>query len=407
MTIMTNSDILISWIIIGRNWSNEIEELISALTKQSWDNNIVELILVDDASTDNSSSALNNIQFENKKIIKLDQHSGRCGAQNAGIKEAQGKYCLFTQSNTIPEKYFLKKYINYLSDLKGDGVAGIIHYTCNDDAFQKYLNHPKRGLKKIQDDNLVPIDYVLFGNCAIKTKLLKDVNGFNEKLLGYGGEEIELLYRTSTSKEMEIFKMNASVLRINHPDFNTHCQRLIKFGSTNFKSLPFKIQKNIIPGSLLKICIILPISALFYIGLFPYIPGTVGSFFSFIFLIFICNFLSLNSLLFLFILIFIISYFSINSYIKNKYNKDPKEIVIDEFLGCFLIVLYIKYNDYQNIIPIIFYSFILFRIFDVFKLYPANSIDKNMKNSIGVILDDIVAGLYTIFTLIIIYEFII
>ena len=149
------------------------------------------------------------------------------------------------------------------------------------------------------------------------------------------------------------------------------------------------------------------IVTLFYIGLFPYIPGTVGSFFSFIFLIFICNFLSLNSLLFLFILIFIISYFSINSYIKNKYNKDPKEIVIDEFLGCFLIMLYIKYNDYQNIIPIIFYSFILFRIFDVFKLYPANSIDKNMKNSIGVILDDIVAGLYTIFTLIIIYEFII
>ena len=53
-----------------------------------------------------------------------------------------------------------------------------------------------------------------------------------------------------------------------------------------------------------------------------------------------------------------------------------------------------------------FISFILFRIFDITKPYPIGKIDKNMKNGFGVILDDIVAGIYSITTLLIIISFI-
>ena len=274
---MNNSNILISWIIIGRNWGNDIEELTSALNKQSWDHNIVELILVDDASTDSSNNALNNIQFENKKIIILDQHTGRCGAQNTGIKKAQGQFCLFTQSNTIPEKDFLKKYIDYLSILKGDGAAGIINYTCSNNSFENYLNQPMRGLKKIQDNYLIPIDYVLFGNCAIRTELLKDINGFNEKLIGYGGEEIDLLYRINKIKKLKIFKLSASVIRVNHPELKDHIQRLIEFGSTNFKELPADIQSRIIPKILLQLSIFIPTSIIHHVLLL--ITKYINSFF--------------------------------------------------------------------------------------------------------------------------------
>ena len=49
-----------------------------------------------------------------------------------------------------------------------------------------------------------------------------------------------------------------------------------------------------------------------------------------------------------------------------------------------------------------FIIFILFRIYDIFKPFPINYIDKNLQNAVGVILDDVIAGIYTVLTLIII-----
>ena len=265
MTIMPNSDILISWIIIGRSWS---DNLIDALNKQLLNSDMIELIIVDDASSDRSADYLANIQLQNKQIITLEQQSGRCIARNIGIKRASGKYCLFTNSNTIPKGNFLEKYINTLSDSDIDGVAGVIHYDSQDIAFQKYLNNNKRGLKQYRLNDILPIGYILFGNCAIKNSLIQEAGQFNEQLHGYGGEEIELLYRINCLHPLKIFKISAEVLRYNHPDFSIHCQRLIKFGSTSFKSLPFKIQKNIIPGSAIRLCIIFPISVLLYMALY-------------------------------------------------------------------------------------------------------------------------------------------
>ena len=113
MDIMTNSKILISWIIIGRNWANTIKKLVDSLNNQAFDSKLIELIIIDDASSDNSIEHLKDLEFENKKIIKLDKQSGRCVARNTGIKIAEGEYCLFTNSNTIPENNFLEQYILY------------------------------------------------------------------------------------------------------------------------------------------------------------------------------------------------------------------------------------------------------------------------------------------------------
>ena len=204
MTIMQNSDILISWIIIGRDWA---DNLIDSLNEQSFNSDIIELIIIDDASSNHSIDHFENVQFKNKKIIKLDQQSGRCIARNTGVKIATGKYCLFTNSNIIPKKNFLNKYIDVLSDSDRDGFAGVIHYDSEDVTFSQYLNDDKRGLKKYRLNDVLPIGYVLFGNCAIKTSLINKAGGFNEKLYGYGGEEIDLLYRINHKHNIKIYKI--------------------------------------------------------------------------------------------------------------------------------------------------------------------------------------------------------
>ena len=120
--------------------------------------------------------------------------------------------------------------------------------------------------------------------------------------------------------------------------------------------------------------------------------------------------LSLNlsnvSILAILLIIFFISFFAVAHYIKDDANKDPKEVVIDEVIGQSIpIYLYeISHGttkDSTEAILFYIYIFILFRFFDIKKPFPVSFFDKKFKNSFGVIIDDVVAGLYVVLTLII------
>ena len=142
---------------------------------------------------------------------------------------------------------------------------------------------------------------------------------------------------------------------------------------------------------------------MFGIGKISKIPGSIASLITVFLLFFIFHIIeiSVNFFLFFLIIIFLISLILINKYIKYNQNKDPKEIVIDEFIGQSIpISLYeIAHSTSQNqkeIIVTYFIMFILFRIFDIIKPYPVSYYDKNFKNSIGVVMDDVCAGLYVV-----------
>ena len=142
---------------------------------------------------------------------------------------------------------------------------------------------------------------------------------------------------------------------------------------------------------------------MFGIGKLPRIPGSYASLVTVIFLYILFHIFSVPADAFLFLLvgIFIISLFAVNLFIKDLTNKDPKEVVIDEFIGQSIpICLYeIAHNDPVNpsrVLTFYFIMFILFRIFDIAKPYPVSYYDKNFKNSFGVIMDDVCAGLYVV-----------
>ena len=146
----------------------------------------------------------------------------------------------------------------------------------------------------------------------------------------------------------------------------------------------------------------------FGIGSFRYAPGTVASFITSIFLFSLFHIINLSSNIILIILLFIFfySFFAVAQYIKYSENKDPKEVVVDEFIGQSIpIYLYeISHSSIktsQEAVLFYLYIFILFRYFDIKKPFPVGYFDKNFKNSFGVIFDDVVAGLYVVLTLII------
>ena len=144
------------------------------------------------------------------------------------------------------------------------------------------------------------------------------------------------------------------------------------------------------------------------IGSFRFAPGTITSFITTIFLFSLFHIINLsnNIILITLCLIFTYSFYAVNEYIKDNKNKDPKEVVIDEFIGQSIpIYLYeIAHGatkNSQEAVLFYLYIFILFRYFDIKKPFPVSYFDKKFKNSFGVIIDDVVAGLYVVITLII------
>ena len=145
----------------------------------------------------------------------------------------------------------------------------------------------------------------------------------------------------------------------------------------------------------------------FGIGKIKKIPGTFASLATTVLLFFLFHILNIspNIILFAVIIIFLISFYAVNIYIKDLSNKDPKEVVIDEVIGQSIpLYLYeVSHNvpkDFNDALKFYLIIFILFRFFDIAKPFPVNYFDKNFKNSFGVIMDDVVAGLYVVLVLI-------
>jgi phosphatidylglycerophosphatase A len=136
----------------------------------------------------------------------------------------------------------------------------------------------------------------------------------------------------------------------------------------------------------------------FYIGKIKVAPGTFASFFTCILMFFLINLISFLTLYIFTFLIFLYSLYAIKNVLVLFKEKDPKDIVIDEFIGqalpLLLIPIYELYYPNSHLYYFIL-SFLTFRFFDIFKPFPINYIDKKLKNELGIMLDDIVAGVYS------------
>ena len=146
---------------------------------------------------------------------------------------------------------------------------------------------------------------------------------------------------------------------------------------------------------------------MFGLGKIKVIPGTFGSLATVVLLYFLFHIINIspNIILLGLIIIFLYSFSAVADHIKDSSNKDPGEIIIDEFIGQSIPIYLYEISHGTEKSPseaLVFYGifFILFRYFDIVKPFPANFLDKNFKNSFGVIMDDVCAGLYVVLSLI-------
>jgi phosphatidylglycerophosphatase A len=149
--------------------------------------------------------------------------------------------------------------------------------------------------------------------------------------------------------------------------------------------------------------------SLFGIGKIKYAPGTIASLATCLVFIYLVHYLSILFIFFFTLLIFIYSFFAINNSYESYDSKDPKEIVIDEFVGQMLPLLAIPIYEILYPSSKIYYciiAFVLFRFFDILKPFPISYVDKNTDGALGIMMDDVIAGFFAIIIMLLIFFFI-
>ena len=139
----------------------------------------------------------------------------------------------------------------------------------------------------------------------------------------------------------------------------------------------------------------------FCIGYIKFAPGTLGSICGILTFFYLYNFFSVNPnyLFFLISFIFILGWYFVYTYIQKNKIHDPSEIIIDEFLGQLISLVPLLYLrnfkfNHDYFIELLIFSFLLFRFFDIIKPWPINIIDRS-RSSLSILIDDMVAGLFS------------
>lgn len=128
----------------------------------------------------------------------------------------------------------------------------------------------------------------------------------------------------------------------------------------------------------------------FYSGYLPKAPGTWGSLVG-VLLVFLLHALSLQIYLSVVAGLFIVGSFVAGEAEKILDNRDPGVVVIDEIVGMLITMIAVPVTPLTMAL-----GFILFRGFDIAKPFPVNFFDQHFHGGLGIMLDDVVAGIYSL-----------
>ena len=146
--------------------------------------------------------------------------------------------------------------------------------------------------------------------------------------------------------------------------------------------------------------LIMIIATGFYSGYLPKAPGTWGSLVGLL-LFFLLHSLSLPVYLAVTAGLFVVGSFAAGEAEKILDNRDPGVVVIDEIVGIMITMIAVPATPLTMAL-----GFVLFRIFDIVKPFPVNFFDQKFHGGLGIMLDDVMAGIYSLIILQLLLHFV-
>jgi len=220
-----------SIVICAYNAENKIEQTIKSLMNQSYPKNKYEIIVVDDCSKDKT------VEIVNKFPVRLIQHKknkGLSGARNTGLKYAKGEIYVGFDDDCIADKNWLKEIVKVYQTKKDiGGVAGLIleksksnltekfiqeqgcgnplpsYFKGQKNVFSRFFSYIKSKncpIEVISKKDIFEIGTMAGANSSFPMKVLKDTQGWNERLSGT--EDTDLIQRIQKKNKNLKFYVN-------------------------------------------------------------------------------------------------------------------------------------------------------------------------------------------------------
>lgn len=175
---------IVSVVIPTRNRAGLLERAVKSVEKQTYKD--LEIIVVDDSSSDNTQSVIESLKTENLRYIRLEKQSGGAVARNTGIKAAGGRFIAFLDDDDewLPEK--IEKQATHMLNNPGTGICYTGRKTIRKGKMllgggKRYSFRYPPGedhFKAIMSDNFVGIT----SSVMIPRDILLEAGGFDEKL---------------------------------------------------------------------------------------------------------------------------------------------------------------------------------------------------------------------------------
>ena len=231
---------LFSIVIPTYNNKSELIRCLDALEKCNRKD--FEVFICVDGSTDGTLEELQKSNYELKLNVLEHpdkKNHGRGMARNLALEKVTGKYTVFLDSDMDPEPGFLDAHLEITCRQNCISLGEVIYRNRNQNYWAKYIG--ERGIAKFSQDEEVPFHYFITPNTCLESQTWKNLTGFDTKITGYGGEDMELGYRISKNPSGKfIYNPAAKVFTVQEKSFADALLQLEEYGKTG---LPYIVKK--------------------------------------------------------------------------------------------------------------------------------------------------------------------
>ncbi len=229
---------LISIIVPCYNQKNTINLLIASLENQTLTKSEFEVIISDDASTDESVEILKNYKGKLQLVpVYAKEHGGRAKARNSAIKKARGQFILFIDGDMTADPELLDQHLSHIKNSPNLVCIGkkIPSKELQDDTLSWY--RITRGAHKCRVQEALPARYFETGNTSMSLEMIKRAGLFNEDYTSWGGEDVEMGYQLRKTGAI-IYLIPDAITYHNHPEtLEEYIDKIKKYAGTGLKIL--------------------------------------------------------------------------------------------------------------------------------------------------------------------------
>ena len=236
MDQVTKIDIVVPCYNVG----NVIESCIESLLDQTIPRSEYHCFFINDYSTDNTQNVLQKYKStKNITIINQKKNLGLASARNAGIKKGCSKMVALLDGDMTVEKNWLESLLRYITKniiaVMGDNVPP---KNLSLNPVEKYYFGKLRGARQYDDNENIPLQYMLFGNAMIRREALEKAGLFVEKINKYGGEDTDLSARLwNVYPDSFIFSKKSNSTHHHRRNLDEFCKSMEVYGSQNLHTL--------------------------------------------------------------------------------------------------------------------------------------------------------------------------